>query len=235
MPVSTPEEQAALEAVLDYRFKDAAHLTLALTHRSYDGERNNERLEFLGDAILSFVIGNALFQRFPEAREGQLSRLRAKLVKGDTLAKIGRQLELGPYLRLGPGELKSGGARRDSILADAIEALIGAVFQDGGLPAAEQLIQLWFKNRLATLTLDDPVKDNKTRLQELLQSRGLELPNYRIVDASGAAHAQFFKVACEIQACEIETVGEGTSRRRAEQQAAGAAVQKLMQLGETPS
>ena len=159
-----------LERKLGYTFKDRDLMVLALTHRSYAG-RNNERLEFLGDAILNFVIGEALFHHFPQAREGQLSRLRARLVKGETLALLARGFEVGDYLRLGSGELKSGGFRRESILADAMEALIGAIYLDTGMDSARERIIAWLGPQLRELTPVDTNKDPKTRLQEFLQSR----------------------------------------------------------------
>lgn len=210
-----------LARTIDYHFQQYDLLELALTHRSHNGTRNNERLEFLGDSILNFVIGEALFDKFPLAREGQLSRLRASLVKGATLTKVAKQLDLGPGLKLGPGELKSGGYRRDSILADAVEAIIGAVYLDGGMERAKQLILNWFQQRLADITLEDTSKDNKTRLQELLQARKLELPEYEIVEVSGKSHAQQFVVSCKIMGLGLSAEAEGQSRRQAEQIAAG--------------
>ncbi|VTQ09361.1 ribonuclease III [Pseudomonas aeruginosa] len=173
-----------LERKLGYTFKDRDLMVLALTHRSYAG-RNNERLEFLGDAILNFVIGEALFHHFPQAREGQLSRLRARLVKGETLALLARGFEVGDYLRLGSGELKSGGFRRESILADAMEALIGAIYLDTGMDSARERIIAWLGPQLRELTPVDTNKDPKTRLQEFLQSRGCDLPRYEVVDIQG--------------------------------------------------
>lgn len=218
---------SALAHSIDYRFQQEDLLELALTHRSHNGSRNNERLEFLGDSILNFVIGEALFEKFPQAREGQLSRLRASLVKGTTLTKVAQQLALGPALRLGPGELKSGGHRRDSILADALEAIIGAVYLDGGMAQAKQLILNWFQQRLADITLEDTSKDNKTRLQELLQARKLDLPEYEIVDVSGKSHAQQFVVSCNITGLDLSAEAEGQSRRQAEQIAAGKILDEL--------
>ena len=161
---------------LDYHFSDPELLDSALTHRSV-GSRNNERLEFLGDAVLSFVIASALYRRFPDADEGTLSRLRATLVKGETLAKLARELELGEYLRLGSGELKSGGFRRDSILADALEAVVGAVYLDGGIDEASRLVYALYANRLAAVTPGANLKDPKNRLQEYLQGRRHALPD----------------------------------------------------------
>ena len=201
-------------------------MLLALTHRSFAG-RNNERLEFLGDAILNFVAGEALFERFPQAREGQLSRLRARLVKGETLALLARGFELGEYLRLGSGELKSGGFRRESILADALEALIGAIYLDAGMDVARARVLDWLTNELDGLTLVDTNKDPKTRLQEFLQSRAVELPRYEVVDIQGEPHCRTFFVQCEIALLTDKTQGQGASRRIAEQVAAAAALVAL--------
>jgi len=215
-----------LERQLGYTFQDQALLTLALTHRSFAG-RNNERLEFLGDAILNFVAGEALYQRFPQAREGQLSRLRARLVKGETLAILARGFELGEYLRLGSGELKSGGFRRESILADALEALIGAIYLDAGMDMARERVLAWLTQELDSLTLVDTNKDPKTRLQEFLQSRASELPCYEVVDIQGEPHCRTFFVQCTVDLLNEKTQGQGASRRIAEQVAAAAALLAL--------
>lgn len=204
---------------LDYRFSDISLLELALTHRSAAGN-NNERLEFLGDAILNFLIAEEVYRRFASATEGEMSRLRASLVRGETLAAMARRLELGEYLRLGAGELKSGGFRRDSILADALEAVFGAVYLDGGFEAARGLIGELFLERVESLSPVKVVKDPKTRLQEYLQARGAALPEYRLVSVGGDAHEQRFVVACRIETQEQDTCGEGSSRRKAEQAAA---------------
>lgn len=214
---------ARLERQLGYTFKDQELMILALTHRSFAG-RNNERLEFLGDAILNFVAGEALFQRFPLAREGQLSRLRARLVKGETLAILARGFDLGEYLRLGSGELKSGGFRRESILADALEALIGAIYLDTGMDAARERVLAWLTTELDSLTLVDTNKDPKTRLQEFLQSRGCELPRYDVADIQGDPHCRTFVVECQVTLLNDKTLGQGASRRIAEQVAAAAAL-----------
>ncbi|MCG4455811.1 ribonuclease III [Pseudomonas sp. MMS21-TM103] len=214
---------ARLERQLGYTFKDQDLMVLALTHRSFAG-RNNERLEFLGDAILNFVAGEVLFERFPLAREGQLSRLRARLVKGETLAILARGFDLGDYLRLGSGELKSGGFRRESILADALEALIGAIYLDAGMDAARERVVAWLSNELEGLTLVDTNKDPKTRLQEFLQSRACELPRYDVVDIQGDPHCRTFVVECQISLLNDKTLGQGASRRIAEQVAAAAAL-----------
>ncbi len=215
-----------LERKLGHTFQNQELMLLALTHRSFAG-RNNERLEFLGDAILNFVAGEALFEHFPQAREGQLSRLRARLVKGETLAVLARGFELGEYLRLGSGELKSGGFRRESILADALEALIGAIYLDAGMDVARQRILAWLANELDSLTLVDTNKDPKTRLQEFLQSRAAELPHYEVVDTQGEPHCRTFFVQCEVTLLTDKTQGHGASRRIAEQVAAAAALVAL--------
>ncbi len=211
---------------LGYRFAQEELLIQALTHRSHS-RRNNERLEFLGDAILNCTIAQQLFERFPKAREGQLSRLRAHLVKGETLAELGREFELGECLRLGSGELKSGGFRRDSILADAVEAIIGAISIDSSMAEAQATIIRWYQPRLSDLNLSDNIKDSKTRLQELLQSRKSPLPVYNVRGVQGEAHDQTFTVDCEVAGLEKPTVGEGNSRRIAEQEAARAALKAL--------
>ncbi len=212
---------------LGWQFQDPGLLETALTHRSA-GSRNNERLEFLGDAVLGFVIAEWLYQAFTEVSEGQLSRLRASLVKGETLAGIARQLDLGDYLRLGSGELKSGGFRRDSILSDALEAVLGAIYLDGGFEACKAMIRTLFADRLGELSSLDEHKDPKTRLQEYLQSRKLVLPVYEVLGVSGKAHRQHFVVECRVDATGEHVVrGEGSSRRRAEQ---SAAENMLMQL-----
>lgn len=214
---------ARLERKLGYQFKDQELMLLALTHRSYAG-RNNERLEFLGDAILNFVAGEALFNHFPQAREGRLSRLRARLVKGETLAVLARGFELGDHLRLGSGELKSGGYRRESILADTLEALIGAIYLDAGMDVARERVIAWLANELQGLTLVDTNKDPKTRLQEFLQSRACELPRYEVVDIQGEPHCRTFFVECQVALLNDKTHGQGASRRIAEQVAAAAAL-----------
>ncbi|MGM8849192.1 ribonuclease III [Salinicola sp. V024] len=213
---------------IGHDFRDPALLELALTHRSVGGS-NNERLEFLGDSIVNFVIGEALFKRFPAAREGQLSRLRAGLVKGQTLAVVAREFELGGCLRLGSGEMKSGGHRRDSILADALEGVIGAIYLDAGMDVARSRVLAWFGTRLEAIDLHNTQKDPKTRLQEFLQSRQQALPRYEVISVEGEAHSQTFSVECHVSMLgdESPTLGEGSSRRIAEQQAAELALSKL--------
>ena len=210
---------------LGYRFNDPALLNQALTHRSATGQ-SNERLEFLGDAVLSAIISQALFLRYPQASEGDLSRLRASLVKGTALAELARGLNLGDSLRLGGGELKSGGFRRESILADALEALFGAIYLDGGFERCQQVILNLYQARLAALPLGDDLKDPKSRLQEHLQSRQQPLPVYSVLEVSGAEHARQFKIQCQVDD-QLRTVASGSSRRRAEQEAARRALTEL--------
>lgn len=221
--MSSSQTLSRLERKLGHTFGNQDLMVLALTHRSFAG-RNNERLEFLGDAILNFVAGEALFERFPQAREGQLSRLRARLVKGETLARLARGFDLGEYLRLGSGELKSGGFRRESILADALEALIGAIYLDAGMDVARLRVLAWLAGELDGLTLVDTNKDPKTRLQEFLQSRGCDLPRYGVLDIQGEPHCRTFVVECEVVLLNEKTMGQGGSRRIAEQVAATAAL-----------
>jgi len=217
---------------LSYRFNDPSLLETAMTHRSARG-LNNERLEFLGDAILGLVIARALYEKFPGASEGQLSRLRASLVKRDTLAKLALELELGECLFLGSGELKSGGFRRSSILADAMEALIGAVERDGGLEAAQELVLHLYRQRLEEVDLERASKDPKTRLQELLQGRALPLPQYEVAEVTGKVHNQTFIVECRVEGLDVTTHGKGSSRRKAEQAAAEQALLQLNSEGES--
>jgi len=205
---------------LGYEPRDLALFRAALTHRSAAGP-NNERLEFLGDAVLNLLIAHRLYDAFPRATEGELSRLRARLVSREPLAEIALSLGFGETLRLGPGELRSGGFRRQSILADALEALCGAIFLDGGLAAVEPLIARLFAGRIAALPDPEALKDAKTRLQEYLQSRSLTLPRYAVLGVEGEDHAQTFKVSCEVPGLALSVEGRGSSRRRAEQQAAG--------------
>jgi ribonuclease III len=223
-----------LAGILRREPRDPELFATALTHRSAH-DRNNERLEFLGDAVLNMVMADALYQRFPLADEGNLSRLRSRLVSSPPLAQIGSEIGIGAVLRLGSGELKSGGFRRESILADAIEALIGASYLDAGLEAARELVLRLFADRLDALLPDAELKDPKTRLQEMLQGRGLNLPVYVLVSATGEPHAQTFRVRCEVglegRDAAIVADGEGTSRRGAEQQAAGAALLKMSARG----
>ncbi|MEH6443383.1 MAG: ribonuclease III [Oceanospirillaceae bacterium] len=211
---------------INYQFKDSSLCELALTHRSC-GKKNNERLEFLGDSIVNFVIAEDLFKRFPAAKEGQLSRLRAQMVKGKTLAEIARDMEMGDYLRLGSGELKSGGCRRESILADSVESLIGAIYLDSDMDVVRYHILAWFETRLSLLSLDQTMKDSKTRLQEFLQSRRLALPEYDLENVKGDAHDQTFYIKCTISELASPTFGVANSRRQAEQESAKAALEQL--------
>lgn len=215
-----------LQRKISYTFKNKALLTQALTHRSASS-KHNERLEFLGDSILSFVIANALYHQFPKVDEGDMSRMRATLVRGNTLAEIAREFELGECLRLGPGELKSGGFRRDSILADTVEAIIGAIFLDSSIEQIESLILLWYTERLKEMSPGDQQKDPKTRLQEFLQGRHLPLPSYLVMQVKGEAHDQEFTIECRVSGIDDPIVGKGSSRRKAEQSAAEVALNKL--------
>ena len=211
---------------LGYEFKDARLLQRALTHRSYSAE-HNERLEFLGDSVLGCVIAQYLYDSFPQLSEGELSRLRSNLVREQTLVTLAKQLDLGGYLRLGEGELKSGGFHRPSILADGMEALFGAVFIDRGFKAAQQMVLNIFMPYLEKVDVQNLNKDAKTLLQEHLQSKHLPLPCYSVIATHGEAHAQSFQVECVISSLKITAHGEGSSRRNAEQQAAQAACHEL--------
>jgi ribonuclease-3 len=209
-----------LEARLGYRFSDQTLLTQALTHKSL-GAKNNERLEFLGDAALGFLVGCRLFREFPNANEHGLTLMRASLVKGEALAEVAQMINLGDYLQLGVGERKSGGHRRESLLADALEAIVGAVFLDGGMPAADDVVGRLFAEAIAKAEVQ-AVKDAKTELQETMQARGIELPEYRLEEQTGKAHAPGFRVSCSVAALALWGEGGGSSRREAEQAAAGA-------------
>lgn len=218
--------QQDLSKRLTYSFVNSRLLTQALTHRSYSAQ-NNERLEFLGDGALNFIIANQLYQRFPKLAEGDLSRLRAQLVKESTLSEIAFALNVGDALKLGEGELKSAGWRRPSILADALEALIGAVYLDGGFAAAEAFVLGLYANKLEIIDPKIIDKDPKSLLQEFLQSKKISVPEYTVKHTEGEAHAQMFIVECLVQKLNIRTVGEGASRRIAEQQAAQFALAAL--------
>ncbi len=198
----------------------------AITHRSADG-KHNERMEFLGDSVLGLIITTALYTRIPRASEGYLSRLRASLVNESALAGIAAELALGDFLRLGPGELKSGGFRRKSILADALEALIGCIYLEEGLESATRFVHAAYGSRLENLPSEDDLKDPKSRLQEFLQSRGYDLPEYNLIDVQGEAHKQTFTAECVIAKLGICTQGTASSRRKAEQEAAGLAFQQV--------
>jgi ribonuclease-3 len=211
---------------LGHDFSQPALLRQALTHRSHSSP-HNERLEFLGDSVLNCVVATLLFERFPDLREGELSRQRASLVRQDALAGIARDLALGDCLRLGEGELKSGGFGRPSILADGLEAVVGAVYLDGGFAAARAVIERLFAPLLARIDPTASAKDPKTELQELLQARKLPLPQYALLATRGEAHAQEFEVECIVDALGIRAAGLGSSRRNAEQAAARAAVSQV--------
>lgn len=198
----------------------------ALTHRSA-GSRHNERLEFLGDSVLSLVVTERIYTSLPQANEGDLSRLRASLVNKEALAQLAKELGMGEVIRLGPGELKSGGFRRNSILADALEAVIGAVYLVNGLEAAREFIERIYGERLSNPPSLRGLKDPKSRLQELLQGRGLALPEYRVTEVHGDPHNQTFTAACAVSGLDIEAVGRGTSRRKAEQDAAARALAQI--------
>lgn len=219
---------AELETAIRYRFTDRRLLEQAMTHRSY-GRNHYERLEFLGDSILNAVVAECLYQSFPDLPEGDLSRLRANLVCQEQLVSVAEELNLGRYLRLGEGELKSGGQHRPSILADTVESLYGALWRDGGFEAARQVILAAFAKRIHAIDLNHlpSAKDAKTRLQEWLQGRRHALPTYESPRITGAAHAQTFQVVCRIPELGIEAQGRGVTRRAAEQQAAEQVLQQL--------
>lgn len=208
-----------LEQKINYHFKAAHYLKIALTHRSCGGD-HNERLEFLGDAVVNFIIAEILYQQFPKATEGELSRWRASLVNRDTLADLAKKFELGRYLFLGPGEMRSGGNERQSILSCAMEALIGAMYLDGGFEIARAKLRAWYEPLLQSLSSVASHKDPKTLLQEWLQSRRLALPVYIVETIEGEAHQQLFTMSCQVDGIPEKTYGKGTSRRRAEQEAA---------------
>lgn len=216
----------SLFRLLEYTFKNEVLLNEALTHRSAAAV-NNERLEFLGDGILNFIIAARLFEQYPDLDEGDLSRLRASLVNKDSLADIAKILELGQYIKLGSGELKSGGRRRDSILADAVEAILGAVYIDSGFDNCRDLILRLYKEKLQNIPDVQALKDPKTRLQELLQSRRYPLPAYTVLEVTGKAHNQVFEVECRIEGLDCITTAQGKSRRKAEQAAAKLAIEEV--------
>jgi ribonuclease-3 len=204
---------------IGYHFKDAHLLEAALSHRSI-GDDNYERLEFLGDSALNFIITAELFCRYPKTHEGELSRFRASLVNGISLAALAQEFKLGDYLRLGLGELRSGGFQRRSILADALEAIIGAIYLDAGFMACQQIVLNWFSTRLNNVSTLTIPKDPKTQLQEYLQAHKMALPNYKVISVKGEAHSQIFHIQCTIDEVEHKTEGRDSSRRAAEQQAA---------------
>ena len=215
-----------LENEINYKFRDKTFLEIALTHRSV-GHSNNERLEYLGDAVLGFIIANAIFRKFPQATEGELTRLRSSLVKGETLAELGRELNLGNFIKLGPGEMKSGGWRRDSILANTFEAIIGAVYLDAGMEICQRCVTSLYRQLLSEASPDKLDKDPKTSLQELLQSRRMELPVYQVLSENGDAHERLFTIECTIKGQGISVQAEGHSKRVAEQISAEKALSVL--------
>lgn len=224
--ISNPELlNKTLSKNLGYTFKDLSLLETALSHRSV-GKNNNERLEFLGDSVIGYVIAEELYQRFADENEGNLSRYRSLLVKGDTLASLARQFEVGQFLKLGGGELKSGGFRRTSILADAMEAIIGAITLDSDIQQARICILSWYKDRLDNIKLLN-LKDPKTRLQEYLQARKFDLPQYKVVSVNGQEHAQIFQIDCYVKELQLTITAEGSTRRAAEQKSAELMLEKI--------
>jgi ribonuclease-3 len=217
-----------LEERLQYQFRDPELLSLALSHRSC-GSSNNERLEFLGDSILGVTVTDFLYHQFPQAREGDLSRMRSQIVRAESLAQVAKKLQLGPELSLGPGEMKSGGQRRDSILGDTVEALIGAVYLDTGIDAARGAVNNWFKELLAAASDAQPVKDAKTALQEWLQQRSKPVPQYELVNTGGEAHSRLFTVSCKIDQVDKTISATASSRRKAEQLVAEQLLSELEQ------
>lgn len=214
--MKTPDE---LCQKLGYQFKDESLLAMAITHRSFSAN-NNERIEFLGDSLLNMIIAEALYKRFPNLREGELSRIRALLVSGKTLAELANEFNLGVFLRLGAGEKNTGGHRRNSTLADAVEALIGAIYLESGFEVCRERVLSWFEARIAVLNPESSHKDAKTRLQEFLQARKLPLPDYQLLDTEGADHQQTFIVSCSVSLLKSTISASGSSRRKAEQAAA---------------
>jgi ribonuclease-3 len=225
--VTTTSSHRSLIKRLGYQFTDVGLIDLALSHRSI-GSPNNERLEFLGDSLVNFIIAQALFEKFPQCREGELSQMRAQLVKGTTLAEIAIEFELGDYLLLGPGELKSGGHRRESILADVVEALIAAIYLDGGMAVCQSHVLQWYQARLQAISPQSSIKDAKSRLQEFLQSRKKALPVYRLAAATGNDHEQEFSIECKIEHLKQCFLGVASNRRMAEQLAAQQALDVLL-------
>ena len=213
------KELKILEKSIKYKFKDDNLLALSMTHRSHSG-MNNERLEFLGDSILNFVVADLLFKKFNDLDEGDLSRLRSQLVKEEPLSKLGNVLKIGDFLNLGVGELKSSGWRRPSILADAFEALIGAIFIDGGMKSAYKFIEDSYADLIEKINPKEIYKDPKTILQEFLQAQKVPLPNYEVINVEGEAHNQLFTVTCVVSKFDVKVEGGGRSRKIAEQEAA---------------
>jgi len=222
------ERQASLSRIIHYTFNDPSFMIMALTHRSFSSQ-HNERIEFLGDSVLSFLIANELYKRFPRIDEGDLSRLRAQLVKESSLSRIATSMGLGDFIRLGEGELKSAGWRRPSILADTFESIIGAIYLDGGIEPTHEFVLRFFETQLNEIDPKLIQKDPKTLLQELLQSKKSDLPIYTVVSIEGEAHSQTFTIECQIKKSNIKTQGVGNSRRIAEQEAASKAYQLMLE------
>ena len=222
------ERQASLSRIIHYTFNDPSFMIMALTHRSFSSQ-HNERLEFLGDSVLSFLIANELYKRFARIDEGDLSRLRAQLVKESSLSTIATSIGLGDFIRLGEGELKSAGWRRPSILADTFESIIGAIYLDGGIKPTHEFVLRFFETQLNEIDPKFIQKDPKTLLQELLQSKKSDLPIYTVVSIEGEAHSQTFTIECQIKKSNIKTQGVGNSRRIAEQEAASRAYQLMLE------
>jgi ribonuclease-3 len=219
-----------LYKAIGYTFSNTELLEQALTHRSA-AKQHNERLEFLGDAILGMIVGETLYKRFPQEPEGKLTRMRSTLVKGDTLAELARETSMGELLKLGPGELKSGGHRRSSILADVVEAVLGAIYLDAGMDAVRGVIDRLWASRIEKLDPNAHPKDSKTRLQEFLQGKKLPLPTYEVIAISGKDHAQTFEVSCTVDNLSVPVNATGNSRRKAEQEAARLTLEKLEDNG----
>jgi ribonuclease-3 len=214
-------------ALTGYQFRQTNLLEQALTHRSYSRQTNNERLEFLGDSILNLIISNHIYERFSAADEGDLSRIRASLVKEETLAQVARQIDLGDYIHLGGGELKSGGFRRASILSDALEALIGAIYLDSDYAQTEAAVLHLYQEQLQNVDAGANLRDPKTRLQEYLQANKNSLPSYQVEQITGKSHDQVFTVSCKLTDLDMQSNGKGSSRKKAEQQAAQKILDKL--------
>lgn len=219
--------QDIFQETIAYQFKRSKLLEQALTHRSYSSNLNNERLEFLGDSILNLVISRYIYLARPNANEGELSRIRASLVNEEALVRVARDIDLGEYINLGGGELKSGGSRRASILSDTMEAIFGAIYLDSGFSQAQQTILFLYDEYLRKLPDAEVLKDPKTRLQEYLQSQQIELPKYKVSKTTGKSHDQTFTVTCIIDALNLNTSGKGLSRKKAEQSAADRALHRL--------
>ncbi|MBI4357632.1 MAG: ribonuclease III [Gammaproteobacteria bacterium] len=218
-----------LSQKLGYSFKNAAFLKLALTHRSVSPQ-NNERLEFLGDSILNFIVASELYTQYPQAKEGRLSRHRSGLVKKDMLAEMANELEINSFLNLGSGEMRTGGFQRESILANTLEALVGAIYLDGGIDACWECIKKWYGPRLLILAASGADKDPKTKLQEILQRKQLNLPQYTVLSTTGEAHSQIFHVSCKTELFVEPAEGAGTTRKKAEQQAAANIIDRLAKI-----